>query len=168
MLACVGGGSNAIGLFYPFLKTNVRMIGVEASGEGLMTKHHAASLTRGTPGILHGMKSLVMQDSNGQIQLAHSISAGLDYPSVGPEHAFLKHIRRVSYVTATDQDALRGFHFLADQEGILPALESAHAIGYLMRHARKFPQGSVIVVNLSGRGDKDLNILENISIEAKF
>jgi tryptophan synthase beta chain len=160
LVACVGGGSNAMGLFYPFMNDSVRMIGVEASGKGLNTHHHAASLNRGSVGVLHGMKSLVLQDRNGQIQLAHSISAGLDYPSVGPEHAHLKEIRRVQYETATDQDALRGFHLLTEKEGILPALEPAHAVGFLDRNARKFPKGSVIIICLSGRGDKDLGIIQ--------
>ncbi len=159
LLACVGGGSNAMGLFHPFLNHKVQMIGVEASGEGLSSKRHAASISKGSPGVLHGMKSIVLQDQNGQIKLAHSISAGLDYPSVGPEHAFLKQIKRVSYKTASDQDALFGFHMLVEEEGIMPALESSHAIGYLTKHAQEFPRGSVIVVNLSGRGDKDIDII---------
>ncbi|MBI1978042.1 MAG: tryptophan synthase subunit beta [Candidatus Omnitrophica bacterium] len=157
MIACVGGGSNAIGFFYPFLDTRAKLIGVEASGKGLKTRQHAASLTKGTIGVLHGMKSFVLQDRNGQVELAHSISAGLDYPSVGPEHAFLKEAGRIRYETASDRDALLGFHALTLLEGIMPALEPAHAIGYLIRKYKSFPRGAKIAVCLSGRGDKDLD-----------
>ena len=159
LIACVGGGSNAIGFFYPFLKDRIKLIGVEAAGEGLHTKHHAASLRKGSLGVLHGMKSLVLQDRDGQIQLAHSISAGLDYPSVGPEHAFLKQTGRAQYETATDADALRGFHALTQLEGIIPALEPAHAVGYLIKSARRFKKGSTVMICLSGRGDKDLDVV---------
>lgn len=158
IVACVGGGSNAIGFFYPFIKdADVKIIGVEASGCGVSTTQHAASITKGTPGILHGMKSYLLQDSGGQVQLAHSISAGLDYPSVGPEHAYLKDIGRVSYHTATDHDALEGFKLLTHAEGIIPALESSHAIGYLKRLMPKTRKGQRVVVCLSGRGDKDID-----------
>jgi tryptophan synthase beta chain len=161
LVACVGGGSNAIGLFHPFLKDRVELIGVEASGEGLATHRHAASLNRGTPGVLHGMRSLVLQNLDGQIELAHSISAGLDYPSVGPEHAYLQKERRARYVTATDREAVRGFHLLTRLEGIMPALEPAHVIGILPKLVRKFRKGSVIIVCLSGRGDKDIEIIRD-------
>ncbi len=157
LIACVGGGSNSIGFFYPFLKQRVKLIGVEAAGEGLNTRRHAASITKGSVGVLHGMKSLVLQTKEGQIQLAHSISAGLDYPSVGPEHAYLHEKGRVRYETATDHDALHGFNLLTKLEGIMPALEPAHVIGYLAKAARKFRAGEVIVICLSGRGDKDLD-----------
>lgn len=157
LIACVGGGSNAIGFFYPFLKRRVTLIGVEAAGEGLNTRRHAASITKGSVGVLHGMKSMVLQTKDGQIQLAHSISAGLDYPSVGPEHAYLHEKGRVRYETATDREALHGFNLLTKLEGIMPALEPAHAIGYLAKAARKFRTGEVIVICLSGRGDKDLD-----------
>jgi tryptophan synthase beta chain len=162
LLACVGGGSNAIGFFYPFLKDRVRLIGVEAAGKGLHTRHHAASLKKGTIGVLHGMKSFVLQDSEGQVQLAHSISAGLDYPSVGPEHAFLKETGRVRYESATDRDAVYGFHILTLLEGIMPALEPAHAVGFLVKRARSFPRDAKIVICLSGRGDKDLEVIQSV------
>lgn len=161
VMACVGGGSNAMGMFYPFLgDKKVRLIGVEASGEGLGTVHHAASMTKGSIGILHGMKSLLLQDKNGQVQLAHSISAGLDYPSVGPEHAYLKETGRVRYETATDKDALEGFRLLTEREGIMPALEPAHAIGYLTRFIRGTRKGQTVVICLSGRGDKDIETVK--------
>ncbi|MBI4357861.1 MAG: tryptophan synthase subunit beta [Candidatus Omnitrophica bacterium] len=166
LLACVGGGSNAIGFFHPFLDERVKLIGIEAAGKGLNSKQHAASLRKGTIGVLHGMKSFVLQDRNGQIQLAHSISAGLDYPSVGPEHAFLKETGRVRYEVASDQDALFGFHMLTLLEGIMPALEPAHAIGYLIKRARNFSRGSKIVVCLSGRGDKDLDVVRQFKIQS--
>ncbi|MDA9101306.1 tryptophan synthase subunit beta [Omnitrophica bacterium] len=158
MIACVGGGSNAIGFFHPFLKDrNVKMIGVEASGSGLGTHHHAASLTKGARGVLHGMKSYLLQDSDGQVQLAHSISAGLDYPSVGPEHAYLKQSGRVRYETATDREALDGFGLLTRLEGIMPALEPAHALGFLMKFMKQTRKGQSVVLCLSGRGDKDID-----------
>ena len=167
LIACVGGGSNAIGFFHPFLDDKVKLIGVEAAGKGLNTTQHAASLRKGTIGVLHGMKSFVLQDRHGQIQLAHSVSAGLDYPSVGPEHAFLKETGRVRYESATDQEALYGFHILTLLEGIMPALESAHAIGYLIRKARAFPRGSKIALCLSGRGDKDLDVVRNFKMTSR-
>ncbi|MDP2718230.1 MAG: tryptophan synthase subunit beta [Dehalococcoidia bacterium] len=158
IVACVGGGSNAIGIFYPFLDdTSVKMIGVEAGGEGLDKDKHAASLTKGKVGVLHGSKSYLLQDSNGQIMDTSSISAGLDYPGVGPEHAYLKDTGRVTYTTATDKQALEGFMLLSRTEGIIPALEPAHAIFYATEFARDLPGDKIIVVNLSGRGDKDLD-----------
>ncbi len=160
LIACVGGGSNAMGLFYPFLKDKkVAMRGVEAAGSGLDTNRHAASIGKGEPGVLHGSKSYVLQDSDGQVAEAHSISAGLDYPSVGPEHAYLADTDRVQYVAATDEEALAAAKLLALTEGILPALESAHAIAEAIRTAPKMKKSDVIVVNLSGRGDKDMNTL---------
>ncbi len=162
LVACVGGGSNSMGLFYPYLETETKMIGVEAAGHGLGTKKHAATLTHGKIGVLHGSKSEVLQDADGQIQLAHSISAGLDYPGVGPEHAYLKSIHRVNYVAATDDDALRGFRLLSEMEGIIPALEPSHAVGYLLKNRSKFKKSDVIVLCLSGRGDKDVTQVSEI------
>ncbi|MSR76670.1 MAG: tryptophan synthase subunit beta [Candidatus Omnitrophica bacterium] len=160
LLACVGGGSNAIGFFHPFLKDRkVQMVGVEASGEGIHTLHHAAAMTMGSPGILHGMKSYLLQDKNGQVQLAHSISAGLDYPSVGPEHSHLKDTGRVRYETATDKEALEGFRMLTEMEGIMPALEPSHAIGFLPRLMPKTQKGQRVLICLSGRGDKDIETI---------
>jgi tryptophan synthase beta chain len=159
LIACVGGGSNAMGLFFPFLNDKIPMIGVEAGGHGLETEKHAATLTAGSVGVLHGSKSYVLQDPNGQIKEAHSISAGLDYPGVGPEHALFKDIGRAQYVTITDDEALAAFHQLCLLEGIIPALESSHALAYAMQEAARRPKNEVIVVNLSGRGDKDLGIL---------
>ncbi|MBI3314269.1 MAG: tryptophan synthase subunit beta [Candidatus Omnitrophica bacterium] len=161
LVACVGGGSNSIGFFHPFLKDRkVRMIGVEAAGHGINTHQHAASLTKGTPGILHGMKSYLLQDKDGQVELAHSISAGLDYPSVGPEHSFLKDSGRVSYETATDHEALEGFQLLTRLEGIMPALEPSHALGYLKHLMPKTRESESVVICLSGRGDKDINTIK--------
>ncbi len=156
LIACVGGGSNSLGLFHPFLNTSCRMIGVEAAGHGLKTRKHAATLSLGGTGVLHGSKSEVLQDAEGQIQLAHSISAGLDYPGVGPEHAYLKQTGRVKYGTATDQDALAGLKILSELEGIIPALEPSHAIGYLLKNKSKFKKTDSLVLCLSGRGDKDV------------
>ncbi|MDE2995690.1 MAG: tryptophan synthase subunit beta [Bacteroidota bacterium] len=156
LIACVGGGSNAIGLFHPFLDNpDVRCIGVEASGEGLDGRH-AATLTKGTPGILHGALSYLLQDSEGQVELAHSISAGLDYPGVGPEHAWLKQSGRVEYLSATDDEALEGVQLLSSTEGIIPALETAHAIAGLAQIAPETSKEDLIVLNCSGRGDKDM------------
>lgn len=161
LLACVGGGSNSMGFFHPFLKDrNVRIIGIEAAGEGVSTPHHAASITKGRPGILHGMKSYLLQDKNGQVQLAHSISAGLDYPSVGPEHSYLKDSGRVSYQAVTDGDALKGFDLLTKLEGIMPALEPAHALGYLPKLMPKTKKNDLVVLCLSGRGDKDIHTVQ--------
>ena len=159
LLACVGGGSNAIGFFHPFLKDRkVKIFGVEAAGEGL-NKRHAASMTKGTPGILHGMKSYLLQNKDGQVQLAHSISAGLDYPSVGPEHSYLKDSGRVVYETATDKEALEGFKILTELEGIIPALEPSHAIGFLKRLMPRTKKSESVALCLSGRGDKDIDTI---------
>ena len=163
LLACVGGGSNALGLFYPFIRKNVRMIGVEAAGCGLNTKKHAATLTKGTPGVLHGSYSYLLQDKNGQVELAHSISAGLDYPGVGPEHSALRDLGRVHYVSRTDTQALTAAHLLTRLEGIIPALESAHAIAYLEIIMKTTSGKDVVVINLSGRGDKDMMTYEKCS-----
>ncbi|WP_035277493.1 tryptophan synthase subunit beta [Desulforegula conservatrix] len=156
IIACVGGGSNAMGLFYDFIQEDVEIIGVEAAGEGTDTPKHAATLNLGTTGVLHGSKSYVLQDSSGQIMEAHSVSAGLDYPGVGPEHSFLKDIGRVQYVTATDSDAIHAFKTLCRTEGIIPALESSHALAAAIREAGKRKKDDIILVCLSGRGDKDL------------
>lgn len=157
LIACVGGGSNAMGLFYPFINdSRVNMIGVEAAGEGIETGKHAASITKGSIGVLHGMKSYFLQDSDGQIEPVYSISAGLDYPGIGPEHAFFHETKRVQYVPITDKEAVEAFKYLTRTEGIIPAIESAHAVAYAMKLAPQLPESSVIVVNLSGRGDKDV------------
>ena len=158
LVACVGGGSNAIGLFHPFLEDrSVLIYGVEAAGEGLETGHHAAPLCAGKPGVLHGNRTYLMEDRDGQITETHSISAGLDYPGVGPEHAWLKDTGRASYVAVTDDEALDAFHKLTRVEGIIPALESSHAVAYAMKLASEMNQGQRILVNLSGRGDKDMH-----------
>jgi len=163
IVACVGGGSNAMGIFYPFLaEPEVRLIGVEAAGKGLETNKHAATLSRGRPGVLHGSLSYILQDREGQISPVHSISAGLDYPGVGPEHAYLKETGRVTYTTATDAEALAAFELLSKTEGILPALESAHAIAAVIHLAPTLPEEAVIVVNLSGRGDKDVETVARV------
>jgi tryptophan synthase beta chain len=160
IVACVGGGSNAMGIFHPFLEDkDVKLFGVEAAGRGLATEEHAASLLRGRAGVLHGAKSYVLQDSAGQICETYSISAGLDYPGVGPEHSYLKDSGRVTYVAASDDEALEGFRLLCRTEGIVPALESAHALFYAAKIAPKLDKESTIVVNLSGRGDKDIGIV---------
>ncbi len=157
ILACVGGGSNAMGIFYPFVKDKeVRLIGVEAGGKGLDSDHHSATLCRGEPGILHGMFTYLLQDQVGQIKGAHSIAPGLDYPGVGPEHAYLKESGRAEYVAVTDDEALEAFQILSEIEGVIPALESAHAIAYLIKISKELKPGSIVVVNLSGRGDKDV------------
>ncbi len=161
LIACVGGGSNSMGFFHPFLKDrSVRIVGIEAAGEGVSTPHHAASITKGRPGILHGMKSYLLQDKNGQVLLAHSISAGLDYPSVGPEHAYLKDSGRVSYYAVTDGDALKGFEVLTKLEGIMPALEPSHALGYLPKLMPKTKKNDIVIVCISGRGDKDIHTVQ--------
>ncbi len=163
LVACVGGGSNALGLFYPFLEDEeVRMIGVEAAGRGLETGEHAASLSAGRPGVLHGAYTYLLQDREGQILPAHSVSAGLDYPGVGPEHAWLKESGRAQYVAVTDEEALRGFQLLAATEGIIPALESAHALAYLEKLVPETSRDQVVVVCLSGRGDKDVELVSRL------
>jgi tryptophan synthase beta chain len=168
LVACVGGGSNAIGLFHPFLAdAAVRMVGVEAAGRGLSSGQHAASLCAGRPGVLHGCRTYLMDDDAGQIEHTHSVSAGLDYPGVGPEHAWLKDTGRAEYVSVTDQEALEAFHLLTRLEGILPALESSHAVAYGMKLAAGMRADQNILINLSGRGDKDVQTvaeLENISL----
>ena len=163
LVACVGGGSNAMGLFYPFLEISTTdLVGVEAGGLGLDTGKHAAPLNAGSEGILHGMRTYLMQDDKGQVQDTHSISAGLDYPGVGPEHAWLKDIGRANYTTANDQEALDAFKELTLVEGIMPALETAHALAYVKKKAPSMDSEQVIVVNISGRGDKDINTVANI------
>ncbi len=160
LIACVGGGSNAMGIFYPFLKNeNVKLVGVEAAGRGLASGKHAATLVKGRPGVLHGSKTYVLQDRNGQIQGTHSISAGLDYPGVGPEHSFLKDSGRAEYGSATDKEAMSAFKLLSEKEGIMPALEPAHALAYLDK--MKFRKKDIVIVNLSGRGDKDIDTAVN-------
>jgi len=167
LIACVGGGSNAIGLFHPFLgDREVRMIGVEAGGEGLESSRHAASILAGKEGVLHGARTMILQDEDGQIAETHSIAAGLDYPGVGPEHAFLSLAGRVEYVAVEDDEALAAFHTLSETEGIIPALESAHAIAVAIRLASNYSSEDSIVVNLSGRGDKDVN--QVASMEGKL
>ena len=157
VIACVGGGSNAIGIFYPYIgDAKVRLIGVEAAGEGLASGRHAASLNAGTPGVLHGNRTYLLQDANGQISETHSVSAGLDYPGVGPEHAWLKDQGRAEYVAITDDEALQAFSDLCHYEGIIPALESAHAVAYAAKLAPSLPKEQALLVNLSGRGDKDM------------
>jgi tryptophan synthase beta chain len=157
VIACVGGGSNAMGIFYPYIKDEkVRLIGVEAAGEGLASGKHAASLSAGTPGVLHGNRTYLLQDANGQITETHSVSAGLDYPGVGPEHAWLKDTHRAEYVSITDDEALKAFSGLCHYEGIIPALESAHAVAYAVKIAPSMAKDQALLVNLSGRGDKDM------------
>jgi len=161
LVACVGGGSNSIGLFYEFLSNQkIKMIGVEAGGLGIKTGKHAARFSGGRIGILHGTKSYVLQNKDGQILETHSISAGLDYPSVGPEHSYLRNLNRIKYVSITDKQALYGFKLLSETEGIIPALESAHAIAYGVRLAKKLSVNKIIIINLSGRGDKDLESVQ--------
>jgi len=158
IIACVGGGSNAMGAFYSYIQdTSVRLIGVEAAGEGIATGHHAATLCAGRPGVLHGNRTYLLQDPDGQIIETHSISAGLDYPGVGPEHAWLKDSGRAEYVSATDDEALKAFDMLCRLEGIMPALESSHALAHAMKIAPAMRRDAVLLVNLSGRGDKDMH-----------
>ncbi len=164
VIACVGGGSNAMGIFYPYIGyEGTRLIGVEAAGLGLDSGKHSASLTRGSPGVLHGNRTYLLQDANGQITETHSISAGLDYPGVGPEHAYLKDIGRAEYVSITDDEALAAFHRLCRTEGIIPALESSHAIAYAMKLAATMRPDQHLLVNLSGRGDKDIGTVADLS-----
>lgn len=163
LVACVGGGSNAMGLFYSFLEdADVQMTGVEAAGEGIETGHHSASIGDGSVGVLHGTKTYLLQDEHGQVKGAHSIAPGLDYPGVGPEHSHLNDSGRVSYVNVTDEEALRAFSYLSKVEGIIPALESSHAVAYAMKAAPSMPKDSILVICLSGRGDKDLNAVAHI------
>jgi tryptophan synthase beta chain len=164
ILACVGGGSNAMGVFYPYIQDPaVKLIGVEAAGEGIATGHHAATLCAGRPGVLHGNRTYLLQDADGQIIETHSISAGLDYPGVGPEHSWLKDSGRAEYVAATDQEALAAFHKLCRLEGIMPALESSHALAHAMKIAPSLDRTKVLLVNLSGRGDKDMQTVAKYS-----
>ncbi|MBI2304005.1 MAG: tryptophan synthase subunit beta [Chloroflexi bacterium] len=155
-VACVGGGSNSMGLFHPFFHSEVKFIGVEAAGQGVDTDRHSATLVKGRPGVLHGARSYLLQDEWGQVRETHSIAAGLDYPGVGPEHSYYKDTGRATYVAATDLEALEGFQLLSQTEGIIPALEPAHAIYYATQLASQLPQDNIILVNLSGRGDKDM------------
>ena len=158
VLACIGGGSNAMGIFYPYIdEPGVKLVGVEAAGEGIASGKHAASLSAGFPGVLHGNRTYLLQDANGQIIETHSVSAGLDYPGVGPEHAWLKDSARAEYVSITDDEALQAFHDTCRIEGIIPALESSHAIAYAVKLAATLPKDQIILVNLSGRGDKDMH-----------
>lgn len=162
IVACVGGGSNAIGSFYPFIgDQEVSLYGIEAEGSGIKTGKHSATLAAGSTGILHGMQTYLLQDKMGQISTTHSISAGLDYPGVGPEHSYLKEIKRVNYKSCTDDDAIKAFVILSEKEGIIPALESAHAISYGMKLAKKMKKSEDIVITLSGRGDKDVEVVQN-------
>ena len=164
VVACVGGGSNAMGIFYPYIPfENTRLIGVEAAGEGLESGNHSASLQLGSPGVLHGNRTYILQDENGQITETHSVSAGLDYPGVGPEHAWLKDIGRAEYVGVTDAEALEAFHHLCRTEGIIPALESSHAVAHAMKLAKTLSPQQSILVNLSGRGDKDIGTVADLS-----
>ena len=164
VIACVGGGSNAMGIFYPYIpRERTRLIGVEAAGQGIASGRHAASLTAGSPGVLHGNRTYLLQDANGQITETHSISAGLDYPGVGPEHAFLKDIGRAEYVSITDDEALKAFHHLCRTEGIIPALESSHAVAHAMKMAPTMRRDQHLLVNLSGRGDKDIGTVADLS-----
>jgi tryptophan synthase beta chain len=167
VIACVGGGSNAMGIFYPYISNaHVRLIGVEAAGEGLSTGRHAASLCAGRPGVLHGNRTYLLQDANGQITETHSVSAGLDYPGVGPEHAWLKDSGRAQYMAVDDEEALKAFHALCRAEGIIPALESAHAVAQAMKMAPTMRKDAILLVNLSGRGDKDMQtVAERMGIK---
>ncbi len=161
VMACIGGGSNAMGIFHPYINyADVKLIGVEAAGEGIATGKHSASLGSGVPGVLHGNRTYLLQDENGQIIETHSVSAGLDYPGVGPEHAWLKDIQRAQYVSVTDDEAVKAFHDCCQIEGIIPALESAHAIAYAVKFAKTLPKDKSILINLSGRGDKDMHTVQ--------
>jgi len=168
VIACVGGGSNAMGIFYPYIgHEKTRLIGVEAAGEGIETGRHAASISAGSPGVLHGNRTYLLQDANGQIIETHSISAGLDYPGVGPEHAYLNDIGRAEYVSVTDDEALAAFHRLCRSEGIIPALESSHAVAYAMKLAPTLAPDRHLLVNLSGRGDKDIATVAELDARAR-
>ena len=167
VVACVGGGSNAMGIFHPFIDDSaVELVGVEAAGEGLETEHHSASLTRGVPGVLHGSLSYLLQDAEGQVHPAHSISAGLDYPGVGPEHAFLKDSGRATYVSITDDQALEGFAMLSRLEGIIPALETSHAVAWVVQQAGRWDADAPVLICVSGRGDKDVAQISEMSSPA--
>ncbi|MEG2049334.1 MAG: tryptophan synthase subunit beta, partial [Comamonas sp.] len=164
VVACVGGGSNAMGIFYPYIPfEHTKLIGVEAAGEGLETGKHSASLQKGSSGVLHGNRTFILQNENGQITETHSISAGLDYPGVGPEHAWLQELGRAQYVGITDQEALDAFHYLCRAEGIIPALESSHAVAYAMKLAKTMRADQSILVSLSGRGDKDIGTVADLT-----
>jgi tryptophan synthase beta chain len=163
VVACIGGGSNSMGMFYPFIgDTNVKLYGVEAAGRGVDTPYHAASLTKGRPGVVHGSLMYLLQNEDGQIQEAHSVSAGLDYPGVGPEHSYLKDAGRVIYDSITDEQALSAFQLLAQLEGIIPALESAHAVAFAVEQAAKMKETETLIICLSGRGDKDVDTVRSI------
>ena len=168
LVACVGGGSNAMGLFYEFIdEPSIKMIGVEAGGRGEGYGEHAARFLTGKPGVLHGTYSYVLQDKNGQISPTHSISAGLDYPSVGPEHVMFKEFNRAEYTYATDDECINAFQLLSETEGIIPALESAHAVAHVLKIAPEMKRDQIIIINLSGRGDKDINTaIETIKLES--
>ena len=166
IVACVGGGSNAIGIFHPFLRDDVELVGVEAAGKGIETGEHGATLCAGEPGVLHGTLSYLLQDAHGQVLPTHSVAAGLDYPGVGPEHSMLKDERRVTYSAVNDKDVLDAFMFLSRKEGIIPALESAHAVAYVLKHADRFDKKDLVVINLSGRGDKDVSEIATLRGEA--
>ena len=162
-MACVGGGSNSIGLFYPFVKdTKVKMVGVEAGGHGLESGKHAARFSGGKPGVLHGTMTYLLQDQDGQVNLTHSVSAGLDYPAVGPEHSFYHDTGRIHYTSVTDKEALAGFDLLSQVEGIIPALESAHAVAEVVKIAPTMKKNQILLMNLSGRGDKDVQQIANM------
>jgi tryptophan synthase beta chain len=161
VVACVGGGSNAIGMFYPFLEDDVTLVGVEAAGKGIDTPYHAATITKGTKGVIHGSLTYLLQDEYGQIMEPYSISAGLDYPGVGPEHAYLASIGRVRYESVTDEEALEAFQFVAKEEGIIPAIESAHALAKAFQIAKRRRKDETVLVCLSGRGDKDVQAIMN-------
>ena len=166
LVACVGGGSNALGLFYPFLDDNVKIVGVEAAGKGIDTNQHAATLTKGEFGVLHGAASMLLQSVDGQVALPYSLSAGLDYPGIGPEHSYLQKTKRVEYSSATDDEALEAFKWLSEKEGIIPALETAHAVAYLKNKKNNIKKNEHVILNLSGRGDKDINtIAKELGIE---
>lgn len=165
VVACVGGGSNAMGVFHPFADDkDVELVGVEAAGEGLDTGHHSASLSRGKPGVLHGSLSYLLQDENGQVHPAHSISAGLDYPGVGPEHSYLKDIGRAEYVSVTDEQALEGFALLSRLEGIIPALETAHAVSWIASQKGRWNKEEPVLLCVSGRGDKDVAQVSEMNV----
>ena len=166
LIACVGGGSNALGLFYPFIDDDVKIVGVEAAGKGIDTNQHAATLTKGEFGVLHGAASMLLQSMDGQIALPYSLSAGLDYPGIGPEHSYLQKTKRVEYSSATDNEALEAFKWLSEKEGIIPALETAHAVAYLKNKNHNIKKNEHVILNLSGRGDKDINtIAKELGIE---